>query len=57
MIFDDHTVLELLQGLEAEVAKSISEINHAQADLDKAQNRHKFILAVIHHLKSRYGDM
>lgn len=53
MIFDEHTVQELLQGLEAEVAKSISELNHAQADLEKAQNRHKFILAVIHHLKSR----
>jgi len=53
MIFDNHTVQELLQGLEAEVAKSISELNHAQADIEKAQNRNKFILAVIHHLKTR----
>jgi len=53
MIFDDHTLEELLQGLEGEVAKTISELTHAQADLEKAQNRQKFILALIHHLKKR----
>lgn len=53
MIFDDHSLEELLQGLEGEVAKTISELNHAQQDLEKAQNRQKFILALIHHLKTR----
>jgi len=53
MDFNEHPVKELLQGLEGEVAKAISEITHAQQDLEKAQNRQKFILALIHHLKTR----
>lgn len=57
MDFNNHTVLDILKGLEGEVAKSISEIRHAQDDLEKASNRQKFILAVIHHLKQRYEDM
>ena len=57
MIFDEHSLLDLLRSLEGEVAKSQNEILCAQADLEKAQNRQKFILALIHHLKQRYGDM
>jgi hypothetical protein len=53
MNFDETPISDLLQGLEGEIAKSISEIRHAQEDLEKAQNRQKFILAVIHHLKQR----
>ena len=53
MNFNEHSTQELLQGLEGEVAKSMSEITHAQADLDKAMNRQKFILAMIHYLKQR----
>lgn len=53
MIFDEHSVLDLLRSLEGEVAKANSEIAHAQNDLDKATNRQKFILALIHHLKQR----
>jgi hypothetical protein len=53
MLFDEHSVMDLLKSLEAEIAKTISEVTHAQQDLEKAQNRQKFILALIHHLKSR----
>lgn len=53
MLFDEHSVQDLVKSLEAEIAKTISEVKHAQDDLDKAQNRQKFILAVIHHLKTR----
>ena len=57
MIFQDHSIQELLRGLEGELAKSTNELAHAQQDIEKAQNRNKFILAVIHHLKQRYGDI
>ena len=53
MNFEEHSGEDLLKSLEAEVAKSISEIRHAQDDLEKAMNRQKFILAVIHYLKQR----
>jgi len=53
MLFDEHSVEDLLKSLEGEVAKASSEITHAQQDLEKAQNRQKFILALIHHLKTR----
>jgi hypothetical protein len=53
MNFNEHSTQELLQGLEGEVAKSISEVQHAQQDLEKAMNRQKFILAMIHYLKQR----
>jgi glutamate synthase domain-containing protein 2 len=38
----------------AEIAKARSEMNHAQDDLEKAQNRLRFTLAAIHFLNSRY---
>jgi hypothetical protein len=53
MNFNDLKIEEILQGLEAETAKSLNEIRHAQDDLEKAENRQKFTLAVIHHLKQR----
>jgi hypothetical protein len=53
MNFNDHSSEDLLKSLEAEVAKTISEMRHAQEDLDKAQNRQKFILALVHYLKQR----
>jgi len=56
MRFEDYTVEELILSLEGEVAKTISEMRHAQADLDRAENRQKFILALLHHIKQRYGD-
>lgn len=57
MIFDNHGLYDLLRSLEGEVAKTTSEILHAQGDLERAMNRQKFILALIHHLKQRFGDM
>jgi hypothetical protein len=57
MDFYDHSITDILKSLEAEVAKSLAEVRHAQDDLDKATNRQKFILAVVHHLKQRYEDM
>jgi hypothetical protein len=53
MFFEEHSVDDLLKSLEGEVAKTISEVTHAQQDLEKVQNRQKFILALIHHLKTR----
>jgi hypothetical protein len=49
--------MELLVGLEGELAKGLSEIRHAQTDLEKAENRYKFSLAMIHYLKDRFGDI
>jgi hypothetical protein len=57
MLFENHSLLELLGGLEAELAKGLSEIRHAQTDLEKAENRYKFSLAMIHYLKERYEDI
>jgi len=56
MRFDDHSTEELVLSLEAEVAKSIAEIRHAEQDLERASNRQRFILALLHHIKQRYGD-
>jgi len=53
MEFKEHQLIDLVQSLEAEVAKSINEIRHAEEDLNKAQNRQKFILALLHHIKTR----
>jgi len=44
---------DLLRSLEAEVAKALAEIRHAEDDIDKATGRLKFVLAVIHNLKNR----
>ena len=57
MIFDDHSLNDLLISMEAELAKGIAEIRHAQEDLIKAERRQVFTLAVIHHLKQRYKDI
>ena len=53
MDFNDYTLKELRDSMEAEMAKCLGEIRCAQADLDKAQSRMRFILAVIHNLKDR----
>lgn len=57
MDFWDHTIEDILKSLEAEVAKTLNEIRDCQTTLEKAENRQKFILATIHHLKQRYEDM
>lgn len=53
MDFRNHTVEDLLKSLEAELAKSLNEVNHAQGDLDKANNRLRFAVALLHNIKNR----
>lgn len=45
---------QIIQTLEGEVAKALNEVRHAEDDLDKAESRLKFTLALIHNLKQRY---
>jgi hypothetical protein len=54
MIFDDKTDLEIYQSLEAETAKSLSELRCARKDLEQAEVRLRFVLTTIHYLKKRY---
>jgi hypothetical protein len=44
---------DLLKSLEAEIAKSLGEIKCAQGDLDKANARLRFSLAVLHIIKDK----
>lgn len=53
MDFEKIPKSDLLDSLIAETAKALNEVRHAQDDLDKANNRLRFILAVIHNLKIR----
>ena len=53
MNFNDHTVDELIRSVEAELAKASNEARHAQEDLEKATNRLKFALAVVHNIRNR----
>lgn len=53
MIFDDHSIPDLLKSLEGEVAKTISEMRSIEDTTEKVQNRQKFILALVHYLKDR----
>jgi hypothetical protein len=48
---EDYNRKELLESLEAEVAKSLGELKCAQGDLEKINGRLRFSLAVIHILK------
>jgi hypothetical protein len=48
-----YSVEQLLASLEGEVAKSLGEVKCAQGDLEKANSRLRFILAVIHILKDK----
>jgi hypothetical protein len=50
---EDYKRDELLESLEAEVAKSLGELKCAQGDLDKINGRLRFALAVIHILKDK----
>jgi hypothetical protein len=50
---EDYNRKDLLESLEAEVAKSLGELKCAQGDLDKINGRLRFALAVIHILKGK----
>lgn len=52
----DHNTEDLIRSLEAEAAKSISELRQAQSDLDKVHSRLRFIITVIHIIKERLTD-
>jgi hypothetical protein len=49
----DHSNEDLIKSLEAEIAKSLAEIKHAQGDLDKINSRLRFTLAVLHIIKDK----
>ena len=53
MDFNQLTTPELVDSILGEVAKTLSEIRHAQDDLDKAESRLKFALAVLHNIRDR----
>jgi len=53
MDLNDYNNSDLLKSLEAECAKALNELKTAQHDIDKANSRLRFILAVIHILKQR----
>lgn len=53
MDLQKYSVEQLLASLEGEVAKSLGEVKCAQGDLEKANSRLRFILAVIHILKDK----
>lgn len=56
MDLHQYSVEQLLATLEAEAAKSLGEIKCAQGDLEKANARLRFILAVIHTLKDKESE-
>jgi len=57
MIFDSQSNSDIIRSLEGEAAKSRAELQCAENDIKQAQARIKFLLAAIHHLKQRSGDM
>lgn len=52
-IWNEHNPAEILQSLEAEIAKAQNEIKCAERDLNKAQGRLQFALSGLHNLKDR----
>lgn len=55
-VLDNKTDKELLQSLLAEIAKSTAEIKCARGDIEKANARIKFCIAIAHTLIDRQGD-
>jgi hypothetical protein len=55
-LLDKKSDLELLQSLLAEMAKANNEIKCAQADLNKAQSRMKFLLLLANTMIDRQKD-
>lgn len=55
-LIDSKTDKQLLESLIAEIAKSNNEIKCARKDVDKAQNRIKFVTMLLHKLLDRQGD-
>lgn len=55
-ILKDKSDKELIQSLIAELAKATNELKCARSDIDKAQSRIKFLLAVTYELIERQKD-
>lgn len=55
-VIDSKSDDELLRSIVAEIAKAQNEIKCAQADLNKAQSRIRFLLVLAHTLIERQGD-
>ena len=53
MDFNSLSTEQIVQTLLAENAKALNEVRHAQDDLEKAESRLKFNLALIHNLNNR----
>jgi len=53
MDFSKLTSAELVESIVGEVAKSLNEVRHAQDDLEKADSRLRFALAVLNTIKDR----
>jgi hypothetical protein len=56
MIFDKLSEEDILRALEAEVAKSISELKCLRKDAEQIDARLRFILSAIHYLKNQVDD-
>ena len=52
-IFDDKSTSELIRSVEGEVAKALAEIRCSKKDLEQAETRMRFILAIVHYLKAK----
>lgn len=55
MIFDKLDTSDILKSMEAEAAKTLSELKCARRDLEQADARLRFLLSTIHHLKDKIG--
>jgi hypothetical protein len=53
MDLDRYTDGELLQSLEAEIAKALNELRCLQGDADKINGRLRFALAALHTIKDK----
>lgn len=56
MIFDKLSEEDILKSLEAEVAKSISELKCLKRDAEQIDARLRFVLSAIHYLKNQVDD-
>ncbi len=52
-LIDNKTNGQLFESLLEETAKAQNELNHAKADIQKAQSRIRFVLMVLHKLIDR----
>lgn len=53
MELKDYSTEQLLQSLEAEIAKGLNELRCLQGDADKVSARLKFALAALHIIKTK----